>query len=53
VLAQYAHLRTVLEDSFSGKMRGYGAIPPDTARVLDEKIGLLLENVERLRKAIR
>jgi hypothetical protein len=52
VLAQYAHIWTLLEDSFSGKMRGYGEIPPDAARVLDDKIGSLLEKVERLRRAI-
>ena len=52
VLAQSAHIWTLLEDSFSHKMKGYGEIPPDAARVLDDKIGSMLERVEQLSRAI-
>lgn len=48
VRAQTAYLWTVLMDSKSKKLKGFGKIPADTAEKLDEHINAMLAILEEL-----
>ena len=50
--AQYAHLWTLLQDSYYDKMKGYGKISAEEASLLDKYIAQLAEQVEKLRRVI-
>jgi len=52
VQAQYTHIWTLLQDSYSNKMKGYGELPAEEARLLDKQIAQLSEHVEKLRGII-
>ena len=49
VQAQYTHIWTLLQDSYSDKMKGYGEIQENEARLLDEHITKLAGQVEKLK----
>ena len=52
IQAQYTHISSLLQDSYSGKMKGYGKIPAKDAILLDKQVALLAAKVENLRKVI-
>ena len=49
VLAQVTHLWTILIDSQSKTMRGFGELPEGVALALDPRVGKLIELLDELR----